>query len=77
MPESKWDLEEPFKHFHAFMLIFTGESHENFCISCFHFAYAVLRSTNLVFGLAQNFHVVFPRGGYTWWWERVLPVFEL
>lgn len=35
------------------------------------YLWTVLHSTNLVFGLAQNFAVVYPRDGYTWWWERV------
>lgn len=60
MPEPKWDLEEAFVCFHVSMLIFTGKRHE---VLHFRFSFClctVLHSTNLVFGLAQNFHVAYP-----------------
>lgn len=51
MPEPKRDLEEPFMCFHASMLIFTGNRHKSFCISCFHFASALSSCTQLIWFL--------------------------
>lgn len=58
MPESKWGLKEGFWCFHTSGLIFTGKEQGSFYILFDVASALVLHSTDLGFGLAQNFHVV-------------------